>query len=138
MPGVALGAVLCQLNDDGFEQPLSYYACVFNKSERHYSNTEREILAMYESLKHFRSYVYGGSCVVFTDHQAILSLLKTNNLSQRLAKWQYVLMGETDWKVHYIPGVKNVLADCLSHVPKYNTECVNAQVMSVVMRSQAK
>ncbi len=43
---------------------------------------------------------------------------KRGNPSQRLAKCQYTLTGEVEWKVQYIPGERNVFDDglrCLLH-----------------------
>lgn len=138
---VALGSVLCQLNDDGDEQPISFYSRCLVPAERRYTNTEREILAVCESLKNFRPYIYAGTVTCFTDHQAILRLLRSENPSQRLAKWQFTLMGQTDWSVRYVQGKKNVVADCLSRIPNFSLECVSTtedSSVSVITRSMAK
>ncbi len=127
---VALGAVICQQNEIGVEQPISYYSRILNKSEKRYGNTERELLACHEGLKNFRSYLYGGECVVFTDHKAIEYLRNTENPSQRLAKWQYSLMGEIDWKVKYVPGPKNVVADMLSRIPDFSDSASESDVLN--------
>ena len=115
-----LGAVICQFNECGQEQPISYYSRVLNKSERRYSNTERELLAIQEGLKNFRSYIYGGQCIVFTDHKAIEFLKRAENPTQRIAKFQFNLLGATDWRIEYVPGPKNVVADMLSRLPDFS------------------
>ena len=77
------------------------------------------MLAVYESLNHYRPYIYGSSCTVFTDHQALVTLKNTENPYPRLAKFQYTLFGETDWKLEYLPGEKNQVADLLSRIPEF-------------------
>ena len=116
---MALGSVLCQKEEGQEERPIGYYSRSFLSAERRYSNTEREMLAMYEGLRNFRPYVYGGACDVYTDHKAIEALRNTENPTQRLAKWQYYLMGQVDWKVKYVPGKKNQVADFLSRAPLF-------------------
>ncbi len=117
--GVALGSVLVQMDEDECEKPIAYYSRVLQSQERRYSNTERELLAVYEGLRHFRNYTYGGKCVCFTDHRALVYMKDTANPSTRLAKWRYTLMGEIDWDLRYVPGKKNCVADALSRVPKF-------------------
>ncbi len=116
---VALGSVLVQTDEDECERPIAYYSRIFQPQERRYSNTERELLAVYEGLRHFRTYTYGGKCTCFMDHRALLYLKDTPNPSTRLAKWRYTLMGELDWDLRYVPGKKNCVADALSRVPKF-------------------
>ncbi len=116
---VALGSVLVQTDEDECERPIAYYSRVLQPAERRYENTERELLAVYEGLRHFRTYTYGGKCTCFTDHRALLYLKDTPNPSTRLAKWRFTLMGETDWDLRYVPGKKNCVADALSRVPKF-------------------
>ncbi len=118
----ALGGVLCQLNDENLEQPICYFSRVLNRSE-----------------KRFRPYIYAGSCTVFTDNQAVMSLLRAENPSQHLAKWQYCLVGETDWKVKFVEGAKNVVADALSRIPDFSgCSASNPEILAVTTRAQTK
>ena len=67
-------------------------------------------------MRHFRHYLYGRHCDVFTDHESLKSLLKTPQPSGRLARWGLVLQ-EVDLATHYKQGKRNVLADALSRAP---------------------
>ncbi len=117
--GVALGSVLVQTDEDECEKPIAFYSRVLQPAEKRYENTDRELLSVYEGLRHFRTYTYGGKCICFTDHRALLYLKDTPNPSTRLAKWRFTLMGETDWDLRYVPGKKNCVADALSRIPKF-------------------
>ncbi|KAL5473290.1 hypothetical protein EMCRGX_G027757 [Ephydatia muelleri] len=58
----AIGAVLSQMQE-GQERVIAYWSRKLQKTERNYSTTEREALAVVSALKEFYPYVYGFSCV---------------------------------------------------------------------------
>ncbi len=102
------------------------------------------MLAVYKVLRNFWPYIYGGMCIVFTDNQAVTCLLRAENPSQRLAKWQCAFLGETDWTVQFVQGTKNVVADALSRIPDFSglneVSGANAEtekVLVVTTRAQA-
>lgn len=64
---------------DGIEQTIAYSSRLFSKVERNYRTTERELLAVMESIKHFRCYLDGMKFTVVTDHIALMRLLTLKN-----------------------------------------------------------
>ena len=78
--------------------------------------TELEALGAVWAVKHFRPYLYGHSCHLYTDHDALKSLLNTPHPSGKLARWGLALQ-EVDIHIHYRPGKKNANADALSRCP---------------------
>ena len=64
----------------------------------------------------FRSYLYGHRCDVYTDHEALRSLLNTPHPSGKLARWGLAIQ-ELDLQIHYRPGKRNANADALSRSP---------------------
>lgn len=68
------------------------------------------------AVKHFRTHLYGHECHVFTDHEALKSLLKTPHPSGKLARWGLALQ-ELNLEIHYRPGRKNANAEALSRAP---------------------
>ena len=78
--------------------------------------TELEALGVVCAVKHFKHYLYGHHCDVFTDHEALKSLLNTPHPSGKLARWGLALQ-EVDLSISYRPGKQNVLADVLSRAP---------------------
>ena len=115
----ALGSVLAQEQEDGLEHPLGYYSKALTDTESRYSNTEREMLSVYASLKHFYPMLYGRKVTVYTDHIASVHLFNQLEPSKRAAIFQQNFQGEIDWTVEHVKGKENVVADCLSRFPTF-------------------
>ena len=75
--GIGLGAVLSQVQEDGSTQPIAYASRTLQKHDCNYGATELEVLGVVWAVKHFRSYLYGHRCDVYSDHEALKSLLNT-------------------------------------------------------------
>ena len=67
----AVGAELAQKSKNGDWRPLAFFSRALNKAEQKYSAFDRELLAIYLSIKHFRHFLEGGSFTVFTDHKQL-------------------------------------------------------------------
>ena len=65
-------------------------------------------------LRH-REILVGCSFTWITDHKGLTHLLTQKNLSGRQARW-IEKISEFDFRVEYVPGVDNVLADALSRL----------------------
>ena len=111
--GVGLGAVLAQKQNDGSVSPVAYASRTLQLHEQNYGVTELEALGVVWAVWHFRHYLYGHHCDVFTDHEALKSLLNTLHPSGKLASLALALQ-EVDLSIFYRPGKKNVLADARS------------------------
>ena len=83
--GKGLGAILAQKQPDGFTRPIAYASRMLQQHKRKYNATELEALGIVWSVKHFRHYLYGHRCVVYTDHEPLRSLLNTPHPSGKLA-----------------------------------------------------
>ncbi|PAA63097.1 hypothetical protein BOX15_Mlig014814g1 [Macrostomum lignano] len=109
----AVGAVLCQRYGDA-ELPVAFASRTLNKAERNYSATDRELLALVWSLKHFRAYLCNvRDFTVFTDHQPLKGLLQTKEPEGRLARWLDTIQ-QFNFALCYRPGRENVVPDVLS------------------------
>lgn len=85
--GAGLGAVLAQKQHDDAVWPIAYASRSLQPHERNYGITELEGLGVVWAVRHFRPYLYGHRCEVFTDHSALTSLLNTPQSSGKLARW---------------------------------------------------
>ena len=102
-----LGAVITQ---EG--RPIAYYSRKLNSSQLNYTTTEKELLAIVETLKEFRSILLGQEIVVYTDHKNLT--YKVFN-TQRVMRWR-LLIEEYGPTLEYVKGVTNVVADALSRL----------------------
>ncbi|KAJ2937315.1 hypothetical protein O0L34_g19483 [Tuta absoluta] len=65
---VSVGAVSQQRNN-GHWQPLGYFSKKLTDAQQKYSTYDRELLAIYMAIKHFRSLIEGRQVIVYSDHK---------------------------------------------------------------------
>ncbi|KAG5875347.1 hypothetical protein JTB14_030324 [Gonioctena quinquepunctata] len=68
-----IGAVFFQEHSDG-EQIICYISRSLTRSEKNYSTTERELLAVIYACEKLRPYLEGYQFKVITDHHSLVSL----------------------------------------------------------------
>lgn len=108
-----IGAVLFQMDQDEKEKPIYFYSSKLTTSEKNYSVTERECLAVIKAIKKFRPYIEGYHFEIYTDHSSLKWLMTTKDLSGRLARWSLKLQPYS-FTIHHRKGSLNVVPDCLS------------------------
>lgn len=63
----AIGAAVEKF-DNGNWRPLAFFSKKISKTETTYSTYDRELLAAYKAIKHFRHILEGRKFVLYTDH----------------------------------------------------------------------
>lgn len=94
-------------------RPNAFFGRKLNKTERRWSATERELLALvygYEICYHL---VFGRTIVFLTDHQPLATLKDLKYPFGRLGQLLFKLDG-VDFTIQYIPGDSNHIPDFLS------------------------
>lgn len=124
--GTAIGAVLSQNS-----KPIAFYSRSLNTAERNYSTIERELLAIVESTKHFRPYLYGRYFIIETDHKPLVWLFSIKDPNSRLTKWRLKLE-EFNYDVHYKKGKENQVADALSRIDINSNEVDDSDNLSII------
>ena len=109
-----IGAVLYQ-KIDGKTKYISFIAKALSKSERNYSATKRELLALVFSLKRFHKYIYGSTFTLFTDHKALTFLHTQRIANLMMIAWMDTIL-QYDFRIVHLPGISNVLPDVLSRL----------------------
>jgi len=66
-------------------------------------------------MKHFRSELTACSFIIITDHKPLLSFPTQYDLTGKQCRWQEITH-QFQFKIQYIAGNKNVIADALSRV----------------------
>jgi len=124
--GVGLRAILSQVQEDGKPKPICYASRTLQSHEINYGVSELEALAVVWAVKHFRVYLYGHKCEVYTDHEALLSLLNNPHPSGKLAHWGLALQ-ELDLTIRYRPGKLNQSTDSLYRCPEKEVGYLQAE-----------
>ena len=110
--GLGIGATLNVMRD-GVEKPVAFFSRQLQGAQKHYTATELEGLAVFKAIFFFDHFLHGRKFLVYTDHQALVSLLKSKRLNRRLQGWVLKLL-DFHFEVVYRPGRCNGDADGLS------------------------
>ena len=117
---IGLGITLCQKQDDGEIKPIAFGSRYLNDTEKNYSISELELLAVVWGLEKIRFYLYGKKVFSYTDHQALELLIKRNRSnhqnSARLTRWLDRL-AHFDIAVQHIAGKNLKFTHYLSRNP---------------------
>ena len=73
--GSHVGAVLQQASRAGGWRPLAFFSAKLDSAQKKYSAFDRELLACYLAIKHFRWLVEGRPFHILTDHKPLLGAL---------------------------------------------------------------
>lgn len=108
----AIGAVLEQV-ENGVRRPVAYYSKTLNKSQRNWPAYDKELYAIMQATKQWRTYLAGQKFTIYTDHMPLKYLHTKEHLPHRHADYLDWL-SMFDFDVQYKPGKANRVADALS------------------------
>lgn len=107
-----IAGVLTQVHE-GNEKVICYVSRSLTKSERRFSTTEKECLAVLFAIEKLRPYVEGSHFTVVTDHYSLKWLYSIKDPVGRIARWT-VRLQQYDFEIVHRSGRENVVADALS------------------------
>jgi len=102
----------------GSIRPCQFHYQKFSPAQLKYPTYQKELPAIIDSLKFFEAQLQDHKFTVLTDHQPLLTCLRPQLTSQKLARWQ-AYMTEFDLVIEHTAGKENLLADALSRKHKY-------------------
>ena len=135
--GVAVGGALHQ-EVDGVMRPLAFFSKALSPAETKYSTFDRELLATYLSVKHFRYFLEGRSFHIYSDQRPLVNAFAgmfTNGTARQTRHMSYIAQFTTD--IRHVKGTENVVADCLSR-PNVNALFNDAATIDFEALSQAQ
>lgn len=103
------------------ERLVMFMSRSFSAAESRYSTTDREALACLLALEEARPLILGSPhpTFLYTDHQALVSMLGSDDTRGRIARWQN-RFAEYDLVVIHVPGKSLAIADGLSRFPAHS------------------
>ncbi|GFU40796.1 retrovirus-related Pol polyprotein from transposon 17.6 [Trichonephila clavipes] len=112
----AIGGALHQVVDSEL-QPLAFFSRKLTSSEKSYSAYDRELLAIYSAIRHFRYMLEARDFTVFTNHKPLTYTFrqKRDKCSPRQIR-QLDFISQFTTNIVHIPGSDNIAADVLSRV----------------------
>ena len=111
---VALGAELAQRDCLGEWKPIAFFSRRLQPTERKYSAFDRELLAIFSAIKHFRHFLEGRRFTVFTDHKPLTSALSSSTDRSLRHTRHLSFIAEFTSDIQHVAGKMNVVADALS------------------------
>ena len=121
-----LGAVLFVEDPVLGRRVVEFASRTLSDSERRFSATEKEALALVWSVERWRHYLLGRSFILEVDHEPLKMLFSTkrvDRMSLRLARWSTRLM-MFKFELRYKKGSLHVLPDYLSRFPVSSDDLV--------------
>lgn len=134
----AVGAVLHQLNEQTLE-PLSFYSKKMTDTQKRYSTYDRELLAIYQAIKHNKHMIEGRDCVVYTDHKPLTFAFqqKPEKASPRQLR-QLDFIGQITTDIRYVAGKDNIIADMLSRIEAIECGQINFENLAELQASDSE
>eukprot|EP00731_Ephydatia_muelleri_P007450 Em0003g1698a len=118
---VGLGAVLFHWYSDGSERPIANSSKTLTKTQRGYSQIQKEALAIIFALSKFHQFLYGRTFILITDHKPLIALFGPTKATpalaaNRLARWA-LMLSQYQYCIEYRKTSDHGNADALSRLP---------------------
>ena len=109
-----IAGVLCQGDDVGNMCPVSYTGRATSQTERNWTVTDLEALAVFYCCSEWEVYLSSNTWTLYTDHKALLHIFKGNTkLTPKLSRY-CMFLSQFDYEIEHIQRIKNMGADGLS------------------------
>src|SRR5699024_2656196 len=97
-------------------------------AQRKYSAFDRELLAIYLAIQHYRYMLEGRDFIIFTDHKPLTTALKSpTEKTPRQARYLDLISQFTS-DIRHVSGERNVVADALS---RFNVDAIDTTPWSL-------
>ena len=111
---------------DRFLDLIAYVSKSLSESQRNYSTTNRELVALVFALEQLRQLILFYEVNFYTDHLTLLDILTRTTKDGILNRW--VLLVQEYWNnLHYLPDKQNIFSDILSRLVDVTRNAKNLQ-----------
>lgn len=134
----AVGAALNIVTTSG-PKPLAFFSRKLSPTEIRYSTYDRELLAIYLAIKHFRHQLEGQNFTIFTDHRPLTFAFTKNSNSispRQLRHLDFISQFSTD--VRHVSGAENVVADTLSRIQQIAEPSLDFHDLALAQKDDAE
>ncbi len=112
-----VGGVLQQKVGNGWK-PLAFYSKKLASAEVKYSTFDRELLAAFSTIRHFRFLLEGRQFQLLTDHKPLVAAMTRVSPPQSARQQRHLAhISEFTTDLRHTPGSENVVADARSRPP---------------------
>jgi hypothetical protein len=113
---MAIGSSLMQFSNSKWE-PIAFLSNKLSNSQKNWSTYDRELLAIYLSVKKFRHMLEGRNFSIYTDQKPLIFAFKQKPEKcspRQLRHLDYISQFSTD--IRHVTGEENTIADTLSRI----------------------
>lgn len=102
---------------DGEWQPLAFFSKKLTPKQSVWPAYQHELLAIYESVKHFRHILEVQSCTIYTDHKPLaFAFTQRRDKLAPIQMNQLTFISEYTTDIQHVSGNKNTVADTMSRI----------------------
>lgn len=116
---------------NGTLEPLGFFSKKLTDTQKNWSTYSRELLAVYQGIKHFQDQIEGRICTVYTDHEPLTHAFKQKPekaTPQHMRQLHFISLFTTD--IRHIKGKNNVIADYLSRIEELHRNTIDYDILS--------
>ena len=111
-----ISGILSQYHDkNGVKtlHPVEFHAKTLDSTQRNWPIHDKELFAIVDSFRRWRSWLVGVEVKVYTDHQGLQYFNTKQKLNSRQAEWN-IKLSEFNYMIHYRPGSKMGKVDAIT------------------------
>ena len=83
---IRLSCCIGQMQDDGIIRPARFHSMQFKHAQMNYGIPKKELLALVDSVRHFRGVLQVHPVTMLTDHQPLLAFLSSLQTNQMMIR----------------------------------------------------
>ncbi|GFS39166.1 transposon Tf2-6 polyprotein [Trichonephila inaurata madagascariensis] len=123
----AVGGALNCLTENG-PQPIAFFSRKLSATETKYSTYDREPLAIYLAIKHFKHQLEGHNFIIFTDHHPLTFAFNKISDSCSPSQLRHLdFISQFSTYIRHVSGSDNSVADALSRINALNISTTDLQ-----------